>query len=177
MSSLRLIIFTAVELAGLALWLALLSEPGLQLIAAAVLIIGLNVEHFIAFSKSPASTGKIIGISLSEAAIWTVWLFVASKSALLGFSVLAGLMLFQHLVERNLFLGKPLFDVGDLFRVIDFTLIEVTGAAVWLVLVSVNKSVFGIAALGAALLVEHIIQTNKLKTLDLYEGTTEVLHL
>lgn len=161
--TLRILIFTLTELVSLVLWLAFLSDPAMQLIAGAVLIVGLNVEHFIAFSKSSASTAKIIGVSLSEAAIWTGWFFVVSKSPLLGFAVLAGLMLFQHLVERNVALGKPLFDTGDLFKVVDFTLYEAIGATIWLVLTAENQPVAGIMALGIALLVEHIVQTRKLQ--------------
>lgn len=163
----RILVFTAIETAALALWLGLFLEE-MALTALVILAFGLIGEHFISFANSKASTGsarlaQIIGVSLSEALIWAVWFFIAISSPLIAFLALVGLMLIQHLVERNLFLGKSAFDFGDITRVINFTLIEALGATIWFILVELGMPLYGILVLAVALLVEHIIQVKRLK--------------
>ena len=138
-SLLRIAVFTLVELTALVLWLMLLTSDK-PLIAAAVLAVGLTIEHSISFSKSQAKLLGIIGVSVSESVIWIVWFLITSNNNLLALLVLSAFMLIQHLVERNVFLGKSLFNFSDILKVVGFTLFESVGAAIWFILVSIKNS-------------------------------------
>lgn len=156
-----ILIFTAVEAAGLIGWFTLISN---QQIAAglAVLFAGLLVEHFIAYrvlmgGKFPAA--ELLLISASESALWILWLAFFGANPALGVIFLFITMFFQHSIERNIFKAKPLLDDLVKKEIIGFTFIEAAAAGVWLVLASVGMPVAGAAVLTVSLFVEHVIQS------------------
>lgn len=165
-----IIVFTIIELAALVGWLALVLQ-GNNIAGIAVLIIGLVLEHLVSynvFNKRPLFNfsgiplGGLLLISATETLIWVVWLVLSQGSGIvIGAVFLVITMFLQHSVERNVFLGKPLFDHIVKTEVIGFTVIEAVAAAVWLffVLDPGMSNIVGAGILGIGLLVEHIIQT------------------
>lgn len=179
--------FTLVETVALGLWLALVQ--GAPLISAAsavgigVLTLGLVVEHVLTDAtvnglSLSLPVGRLVGISVTEALLWAVWLGIAERLGGLDGVLVAGVVLTvllvpQHSVEDNVLRGEaPLSTVFDL-NTVGFSLVEGVGATVWLALVfegaqfsallgalglgGVDPSVVGLAALGVFLLVEHDI--------------------
>ncbi|WP_254271436.1 hypothetical protein [Haloarcula marina] len=179
--------FTVVETLALGLWLALVQgEPVISQAAAVgltVLTVGLVIEHILTdatvngLSLSFPLT-RIVGISLSEALLWGLWLGVADQLGGVDGVLLAGVLLTlllvpQHTVEDNVLRGEAplsmMFDIGTL----GFSIVEGLGATIWLLLVfegeqftailqtlgfgGVDPAVVGLAALGVFLLVEHDI--------------------
>lgn len=168
-----IIVFTIIELAALVGWLALVLQ-GNNIAGIAVLVIGLILEHIVSynvFNKRPLfnfsgiSLGGLLLISATESLIWVVWLVLSQGSGIISIIIgavfLVITMFFQHSVERNVFLSKPLFDRIVKTEVIGFTVIEAVAAAVWLffVLDPGMSDIIGAGILGIGLLVEHIIQT------------------
>lgn len=186
------VVFTIVETVTLGVWLALVQDTPtvstLAAIGAAVLVVGLLVEALVntvvvnGFGDFPL--GNITVFSVTEAAIWVVWLVVAEQvGGLIGVDV-AGVLLFvlmlpQHSIEDNVLRGRPLFsDVLALGTAL-FTFVEAAGATVWLALVFEGDQLLanvgidtvpvlstflpelgaavGLLLLGVALLVEHVM--------------------
>ncbi|MDS0276314.1 hypothetical protein NDI85_00660 [Halomicroarcula sp. S1AR25-4] len=179
--------FTVVETVALGLWLALvqgapvISRPAA--IGLGVLTVGLVVEHVLTDATVNGLSlsfplARIVGISVSEALLWAVWLGIADRlggvdGILVAGAVLSVLLVPQHSVEDNILRGEaPLSNVVNL-NTIGFSLVEGIGATVWLLLVfegqqfagllatlgfgGVDPAAVGLAALGIFLLVEHDI--------------------
>lgn len=150
--------FTVVETVTLGLWLALVTDvPALSTIAlvgVGILVVGLVVEAVVntvvvnGFDDIPL--GRIGAFSVTEAAIWIVWLAAADQLAdLTGVAVAgvdltgivaAGVLLFalmlpQHAIEDNVLRGEPF--ASDLLQsgTVAFTFVEAAGATIWLALV------------------------------------------
>jgi len=185
--TLLMVLFTGVETAALGLWLALVRDAPLGSRAAAlglgVLTVGLVVEHILTdvTVNGPSLSlplPEIVGISLSEAGLWAVWLLVAERVGGLTGVAVAGVGLFlllipQHTVEDNVLRGnRPFATVLD-GGTVGFSLVEATGASAWLALVffperfgpalaavgleGLDPAVAGLALLALFLLVEHDI--------------------
>lgn len=184
-SLLRLLIiaaFTAVETAGLAVWLGFVLEAPLVSRAVAiglgVLAVALFLEHVLTDVAVNGvdfemPVGAIVVFSVTEVVLWGVWLEVArflGGTTGLGaaFVVLGVLLVPQHTIEDNALRGDPLLarlvDLGTL----PFSLIEAAGATVWLALVlfpglvggsvaGFSADLVGLAVLAVALFVEHNI--------------------
>jgi hypothetical protein len=184
---LLILVFTGIEAATLAIWLAFVeSAPALSLMALvglAILAVGLVVEHVltdIAVNGFDLSLPILpaIGISVSEAILWGIWLVIAEQiGGLDGFAVaavfLAVALVPQHTIEDNILRGGDpfarLFDLGT----IGFSVLESAGATVWLLFVlrpevvadplvrvglgGVDPAAVGLGVLALALLLEHNI--------------------
>jgi len=186
--TLLMVAFTLVETVALGLWLALVDGAPVLSTASAVgigvLAVGLVVEHILTdvtingLSASVFPTRQILGVSVSEAVLWVVWLGVAEQlggvdGILIAGVVLAVLLVPQHTIEDNVLRGeKPfssLLDIGT----VGFSVVEAVGATVWLLLVfesaqfrpvlsalglgSVDSAAVGLGALAVVLLIEHDI--------------------
>ena len=171
---LRIAIFTIVEGVTLVIWLALVrSDAGIyqvsisSLVAGlAVLAVGFTVEHIVAYNVihgrgllelQGAPIGQKAVVSLIETAIWALWLVLADLNAIVAAVVLTGLLILEHTLSDNVFKGKGLFSRLLDARTIGFSLIEATGAAIWLALVEANLAVGGIVILVVASFIEHLL--------------------
>lgn len=169
----QIAIFTAVEVVTLVAWLAVALaavDVFSSIIAAVILIVGFTIEHIISYnvinSKSLFDFRKVpiaqkAVVSVIETAIWILWLILASLEVFAGFdafvaaAVLAGLLVVEHTLSDNVFKHKRLFERFADKRTIVFSIIESSGAAIWLALVQADLGVFGIIVLAAASFVEH----------------------
>ena len=174
----RIVVFTAVEVVTLVVWLALaLAADDVldSIIAVIVLIVGFTLEHLITFNvihKRPLfdfrglPVGQKAVVSIIETGIWVVWLVLARMEIFEGFEhivagvVLAGLLIIEHTVSDNVFRRKRLFERLADKRTIGFSIIEAAGAAIWLALIDIGFAVVGLVVLAAASFIEHNMAVN-----------------
>jgi hypothetical protein len=178
---------TAVEVATLSLWLPLaagaapFSRP--VAVSAVVLTAGLQVEHFltdIAVNGAAVTfpLGQTLVVSITEAAVWLVWLGVTAsvgglRGVFVGAVALAVALTVQHTAETNALNGAPLdarlFDPAT----VGFSLVTAAGATAWLTLnapvagtasfavavagAGLDPGVVGLLALFGALLTERVL--------------------
>ena len=163
--ALRIAIFTVVEVAALAIWLALV-RSGSAIVGLVVLAVGFTLEHLIAYNVihrrgllelRGAPVGQKAVVSLIETAIWAVWLVLAGMNDILAAVVLAALLIVEHTLSDNVFKGRGLFSRLLDPRTIVFSLIEAAGAAIWLLLVDAGQAVIGIGILAVASFIEHVM--------------------
>lgn len=176
-------LFTLVETAALGIWLVFVADAPTVSTATAIglgaLLVGLLLEHVLtgfAVNGPPLSAPSlpVLGFSVSETALWAVWLLVAETlGGLVGVLVagvlLAVLLVPQHSVEDNVLRGRPA--LGDLIDTgtVGFSAVEATGATLWLGLQfgafggvlgrvglgGVDAGLVGLAVLAVFLFVEH----------------------
>jgi len=174
----RIVVFTAVEVVTLVVWLALAliaTDVLISILAIVVLIIGFTIEHLITFNVIhnrslfdfrglPVAQKAIV--SLIETAIWVVWLVIARLDVFDGFEpviaavVLTGLLIIEHTLSDNVFRRKRLFERIADRRTIGFSIIEGAGAAIWLALIDIDLALVGIAVLAVASFIEHNLAIN-----------------
>ncbi|MDS0258802.1 hypothetical protein NDI56_05270 [Haloarcula sp. S1CR25-12] len=186
--TLLMLAFTLVETLALGLWLTLVeSAPVISATSAiglGVLSLGLVLEHVLTdatvngVSASVLPDGQVVGVSVSEALLWVLWLGVAERvggvdGVLVAGGLLAVLLVPQHTVEDNVLRDvDPLQSVVDLGTV-GFSVVEAAGATVWLLLVfeggqfagplatvglgGVDPAAVGLGALAVVLFIEHDI--------------------
>jgi len=174
----RIIIFTALEVVTLVVWLALAltaTDVLISILAIVVLIVGFTIEHLITFNVIhnrslfdfrglPVAQKTVV--SLIETAIWVVWLVIARLDVFDGFEpviaavVLTGLLIIEHTLSDNVFTGKRLFGRIADRRTIGFSIIEGAGAAIWLALIDIDLALVGIAVLAVASFIEHNLAVN-----------------
>lgn len=152
-------LFTAVETAALAGWLALTDT--MAVLSVVILLVGLFVEGLINakvvagdFFPNPGSQALV---AVTETVFWVVWLAIWMSSPVVATVFLFGTMAVQHAAEDSLARGRPL--LGNLLNadVLPHTAVEVVAATVWLVLVQVGLGIPALVVLFAGLLVEHRI--------------------
>lgn len=168
-----IIVFTAVEVVTLVVWLSLaLSATDIlvSVLAIVVLIIGFTIEHLITFNVIhnrplfdfrglPVAQKAVV--SLIETAIWVVWLVIARLDIFDGFDpiiaaiALIGLLIIEHTLSDNVFTRKNLFKRIVDHRTIGFSIIEGAGATIWLALIDIDLALVGIAVLAVASFIEH----------------------
>jgi len=173
-----IVVFTAVEVVTLIVWLALAliaTDVLISILAIVVLIVGFTIEHLITFNVIhnrslfdfrglPVAQKAVV--SLIETAIWVVWLVIARLDVFDGFEpviaavVLTGLLIIEHTLSDNVFTGKRLFERIADRRTIGFSIIEGAGAAIWLALIDIDLALLGIAVLAAASFIEHNLAVN-----------------
>jgi hypothetical protein len=179
--------FSAVETAALTIWLAVVDGVPIASVTIVVgfgmLVLGLGVVHVL---TDLAVNGldltvpirTVVGLSVSEAVLWGVWLAIAGDATSIDGFVLAGtvlavLLIPQHTVGDNALSGRPAFssllDPGTF----GFSVVKSAGATVWLLFVhhpryvlaripalalaSADPAAIGLAILTLALFVEHNI--------------------
>ena len=173
-----IVVFTAVEVVTLVVWLALAliaTDVLISFLAIVVLIVGFTIEHLITFNVIhnrslfdfrglPVAQKAVV--SLIETAIWVVWLVIARLDVFDGFEpviaavVLTGLLIIEHTLSDNVFTGKRLFERIADRRTIGFSIIEGAGAAIWLALIDIDLALVGIAVLAIASFIEHNLAVN-----------------
>jgi len=173
-----IVVFTAVEVVTLVVWLALAliaTDVLISILAIVVLIVGFTIEHLITFNVIhnrslfdfrglPVAQKAIV--SLIETAIWVVWLVIARLDVFDGFEpviaavVLTGLLIIEHTLSDNVFRRKRLFERIADRRTIGFSIIEGAGAAIWLALIDIDLALVGIAVLAVASFIEHNLAIN-----------------
>ena len=186
--TLLMVAFTLVETLALGLWLTLVESAAVISAASAVglgvLAFGLVLEHVLTdatvngVTASALPDGQVVGLSVSEALLWVLWLGVAERlggvdGILVAGALFAVLLVPQHTIEDNVLRDADPFqsviDIGTL----GFSVVEAVGATVWLLLVfegaqfrgvlatvglgGVDPAAVGLGALAVFLLVEHDI--------------------
>ena len=174
---LRIAVFTVVEVAALAIWLALVrgeagtfqSTTASIVIGVGVLAVGITIEHLLSYNvinKRPLfkigglPVGKKLVVSVLETGIWAIWLILAGLNALAAALVLAVLLIFEHSFSDNVFKGRGIFSRLLNVRTIGFSVIEAAGAAVWLNFVGAGQQIAGVAVLLIASFIEHTMAVN-----------------
>ncbi len=173
-----IVVFTAVEVVTLVVWLILALEESdalFSILAVLVLIGGLTLEHLITynvihkrslFDFRGLPVGQKAVVSLIETGIWVVWLVIARQDIAGGFEhviaavVLFGLLIIEHTLSDNVFTGRKLFERLADKRTIGFSIVEAAGAAIWLVLIDVDLAILGIIVLAGASFLEHNLAVN-----------------
>lgn len=173
-----IVVFTAVEVVTLVVWLILALEASdalFSILAVLVLIGGLTLEHLITynvihkrslFDFRGLPVGQKAVVSLIETGIWVVWLVIARQDIAGGFEhiiaavVLFGLLIIEHTISDNVFTGKKLFERLADKRTIGFSIVEAAGAAIWLVLIDVDLAILGVIVLAIASFLEHNLAVN-----------------
>ena len=173
-----IVVFTAVEVITLVVWLILALEASdalFSILAVLVLIGGLTLEHLITynvihkrslFDFRGLPVGQKAVVSLIETGIWVVWLVIARQDIAGGFEhviaavVLFGLLIIEHTLSDNVFTGRKLFERLADKRTIGFSIVEAAGAAIWLVLIDVDLAILGIIVLAVASFLEHNLAVN-----------------
>ncbi len=173
-----IVVFTAVEVVTLVVWLILALEASdalFSILAVLVLIGGLTLEHLITynvihkrslFDFRGLPVGQKAVVSLIETGIWVVWLVIARQDIAGGFEhviaavVLFGLLIIEHTLSDNVFTGRKLFERLADKRTIGFSIVEAAGAAIWLVLIDVDLAILGVIVLAIASFLEHNLAVN-----------------
>jgi len=186
--TLLMVAFTLVETLVLGLWLTLVESAPVISAASAVglgvLALGLVLEHVLTdatingVSVAVIPDGQVVGVSVSEALLWVLWLGVAERvggvdGVLVAGALLAVLLVPQHTIEDNVLRDVDPFESVLDFGTLGFSLVEAVGATVWLLLVfeggqfagvltalglgGVDPGAVGLGALAVFLLVEHDI--------------------
>jgi len=171
----QIAIFTAIEVITLVAWLAIAlaaADIYSSILAVVVLIVGFTIEHIISynvinnrslldFHRVPIAQKAVV--SVIETTIWILWLILAGVDtfdafdAVIAAVMLTGLLIVEHTLSDNVFKHKRLFERFADKRTIVFSIIESSGAAIWLALVQADLGVFGIIVLATASFVEHIM--------------------
>ncbi len=178
-------IFTAIEVITLVVWLVIalaVTDVFSSILAAVVLIAGFTVEHIISYNVInrrrildlhgvPIAQKAVV--SVIETIIWILWLALAgtdafdASDALIAAAVLAGLLIIEHTLSDNVFKNRRLFERIADKRTIVFSIIESSGATIWLVLVQTDLGILGIVILAAASFIEHTMAVALGRTDDL----------
>jgi len=181
-------IFTAIEVITLVVWLVIAlaaTDVFSSILAAVVLIAGFTVEHIISYNVInrrrlldlhgvPIAQKAVV--SVIETIIWILWLALAgtdafdASDALIAAAVLAGLLIIEHTLSDNVFKNRRLFERIADKRTIVFSIIESSGATIWLVLVQTDLGILGIVILAAASFIEHTMAVALGRTDDLAKG-------
>ena len=174
---LRIAVFTVVEVAALAIWLAFVrgdagsfqADTGSIVAGVGVLAVGITIEHLLSYNvinKRPLlkisglPVGKKLVVSVLETGIWAIWLILADLNALAAALVLAVLLIFEHSFSDNVFRGRGIFSRLLNVRTIGFSVIEAAGAAVWLSFVGAGQQIAGLGVLFVASFIEHTMAVN-----------------
>jgi hypothetical protein len=179
--------FTLVETLALGLWLTLVVDAQLLSVASAlgilVLTVGLVVEHI----RADASVNGLslscpvkrsVGISVSEAFLWVLWLGVSESIGGVTGIIVAGVLLAvllvpQHTIEDNILRGEEPFSSVVSLGTVGFSVVESVGATLWLLFVfegrlfaglldaaglsSIDPGAVGLGLLAVVLFIEHDI--------------------
>jgi len=134
----RAIVFTAVEVVGLILWLTLAGGGTryefavLPLLVLDAFLIGEHVLTWRAVNGlAPIPIVAIVGFSTIETVIWGTWLALAANPVVATVFLFGALWL-EHSISDNVLKGRPFLD--DLFRlrVVGFTAVETASCSLWL---------------------------------------------
>jgi len=165
MNKIGIVIFTVIEVVGLAVWLAL-ADRGMFVLAPVVLAAFLIVEHTITYnvvrgfklSNLDGPGREIILFSVIEGLIWVVWLLLANGAGV-GWAVpfLFGALVIEHTISDNVFRHEGFLNAIAKPQVIGFSAVEVVAATGWLFLVREGDLVFGIGVLLVGSLIEHVM--------------------
>ena len=165
MNVLGLVLFTAVEVVGLAGWLTLV-RAGRRVLGVLVLPVTFFVEHLIAYNvkrgagllRLDVPAGRIFVNAVIETVVWVVWLALWMLGG--GWRFVATAVLFvplviEHSITDNIFRGRPLFENLLNRHTVGFSAVETIGATGWIVLVDAGLGLVGVGVLAVASLIEH----------------------
>ena len=166
------VISTVGEVVGLVLWLQL-TLAGSGAFGFTWLVAGEAIEwsllaYMIMTSRfsHPKATGQVGAgllktalISLSEALLWVVWLFLIQRIGLvLATAALAVAMHVKHDAEMSVFTGRGFLKNALDSRDLVASGLEVFGAGVWYALTTAGYPILGGLVLLVCISIEHILQ-------------------
>ena len=176
----RILIFSAVEVVALVIWLVLALQVDNILsgiLAVVVLIGGFTLEHLITynvihnrplFNFSGIPVGQKFVVSIIETILWVIWLVIINSTTLdtnlnivlaTGFLFLT--LLLEHTISDNVFTHRGLFSRLFDRRVVGFTIIEAVGAGIWVFYaLQTDYGFIGIIILAIASVAEHYFAVN-----------------
>ncbi len=171
--TLGIILFSIIEVAGLAGWLVLADQGGgLIVVGIFVLAIGLILEHIVTdnvlhnrpfFNLSSLPIQQIVGFSLLETGIWVSWLLRWGVHPALATVFLAFALLVEHTVSKNVHERRVFLDKIIDVAVIPHTIVETVSCDVWLVLARSAHPILAVVSLLVGSLVEHTIAVSRTK--------------
>lgn len=167
MKKIGILIFTVIEVVGLAVWLAL-AHGGFAILAPAVLAAFLILEHIVTYNVIRGLTltsfglhvpiREIVVFSVIEAVIWVIWLILADGAGVIyAMPFLFGAFVIEHTISDNVFRHEGFLSAIVRQEVIIFSVVEVIAATVWLHLVRDGFIYHGIVVLFVGSLIEHIM--------------------
>ena len=162
---LGIVLFSIIEVAGLAGWLVL-ADAGQVVVGILVLLVGLIVEHVVTdnllhkrplFSLKSPPLGQIVAFSALETVIWGIWLALWDIQPIAATAFLVFALLIEHTVSKNVHERRGLFDKIIDVGVIPHTIVETISCDVWLALVRSTQPILGVVTLLVGSIVEHSI--------------------
>lgn len=170
--TLGIILFSVIEVAGLAGWLVL-ADLGRVFTGILVLLVGLVVEHIVTdnllhkrslFQFNSLPLGQILAFSALETGIWVAWLALWGVHPALASAYLVAALTVEHTVSKNVHERRPIFDKIVDVGVVPHTIVEVVACDGWLILVRNAQPVYGVVFLLLGSILEHVIAVSRTKT-------------
>jgi len=163
---------SAIEDAGLVIWLAMLHASPVfagAAVAALTLLTFLTTEHLISQRDAVGkltvkSVLRVLGFTAIEVVNWAVWLALIAVNPVLAAGYFLGSFFIEHQITYNVKKGLPFLQFYDISpggsarkRVIVETVSELIGAALWVTL----SPAVGVTALVIGSSIEHFIASEK----------------
>jgi len=166
---LGIILFSVIEVVGLAGWLAL-ADVGQVVIGILVLLLGLIVEHIVTdnflhkrslFNLNKLPLGQIATFSALETGIWASWLLLWEIHPVLATVFLFSALVIEHTISKNVHERRGLFDKIVEVAVVPHTIVETVACDGWLILVRSAQPILGVIFLLVGSIVEHTIAVSR----------------
>lgn len=170
--TLGIILFSVIEVAGLAGWL-ILADLGRAFTGILVLLVGLVVEHIVTdnllhkralFQFDSLPFGQILAFSTLETGIWVSWLALWGVHPALASAFLVAALVIEHTISKNVHERRPIFDKIVDVGVLPHTIVETAACDGWLVLVRTAQPIYGVVFLLLGSILEHFIAVSRTKT-------------
>ena len=162
---LGILLFSAIEVAGLVGWLVLV-DAGAQIAGVAVLAIGLVTEHAVTdnllhgralFRLTDLPFAEIAAFSALETAIWAVWLALWGIVPAVATVFLPATLLLEHTISKNVHERRGLFDKVIDVKTLPHSLVEAAACSWWVLLARGAHPIIGAVVLFIGSVLEHVI--------------------
>jgi hypothetical protein len=167
-----ILIFTVIEVAGLAIGLALWLSGNIA-VSIVVQLVAFTAEHYVSYNVKNSRPffevhdlpfSLILIVAVIETVTWSGWLALLDQgNGILAAIVLFGGLEFGHGLELNVVNNFPITRrLGNRFaNSLDITAIEGVFGIIWRVLVLAGSGIAGVVVLAVAIFIEHVISSNK----------------
>lgn len=167
-----ILLFSAIEVAGLIGWLAAV-DAGQRILALLILEVTFILEHIVTdnllhervlFNLRGLPLGQIVVFSTIETVIWAVWLLLWDVSRFAAGIFLGLGLTLEHTLSKNVHERRGLFDKIIDLTTIPHTIVEAVTAGAWLNLVRMAQPVGGAVVLLVGSVIEHTIAVTGTRT-------------